>query len=63
MSSSKRKYVDCRDLPSERNCTVKISGSEEEVITLAIRHAVEDHGHKDTPELRKEIKKLIKNEK
>jgi predicted small metal-binding protein len=62
MSSNKRKFVDCRDMPSEKNCTVRISGSEEEVVIVAARHAIEEHGHQDTPELRKEIKKALKDE-
>jgi predicted small metal-binding protein len=62
MSNSKRKFVDCRDMPSEKNCTVRISGSEEEVVIVAARHAVEEHGHQDTPELRREIKKALKDE-
>jgi len=62
MSNSKRKFVDCREMPSEKNCTVRISGSEEEVVIVAARHAVEEHGHKDTPELRREIKKALKDE-
>jgi hypothetical protein len=62
MSSNKRKFVDCREMPSEKNCSVRISGSEEEVVIVAARHAVEEHGHKDTPELRREIKKALKDE-
>ena len=62
MSSNKRKFVDCREMPSEKNCSVRISGSEEEVVIVATRHAVEEHGHQDTPELRREIKKALKDE-
>lgn len=62
MSRSKRKFVDCRELPSEINCTLRISGTEDEVVIVAVRHAVEEHGHKDTPELRKEIRKALKDE-
>ncbi len=51
-----RKYVDCRDFPSEMNCSVAISAdSEKELIDAAVQHAVAVHGHKDTPEFRKEI--------
>lgn len=62
MSNANRKYIDCRDMPSENNCSVKISGTEEEVIAVAVRHAVEEHGHHDTPELRKEVRKALKDE-
>jgi len=43
-----RKYIDCRDFPSESNCTVAIFGTEEEVLNLAVMDACTSHGHKDT---------------
>jgi predicted small metal-binding protein len=53
MSSSKpqggRKYIDCRNYPSEKNCSLKISGTEEEVLEIAVQHAVGSHGHQNTP--------------
>jgi predicted small metal-binding protein len=56
-----RKYIDCREYPSEMNCTVMISAdSEAELMEAAVQHAVSVHGEKDTPELRSEIRKLIK---
>jgi hypothetical protein len=39
----------CRRIPSERNRSITIAGTEDEVLTVAIRHAVEEHGHADTP--------------
>ncbi len=57
-----RKVVDCRLFPSENNCSLTIAGTEEEVLKVAVRHAVEEHGHDNTPELRKEIRTLLKNE-
>ena len=56
MSSAPRKMIDCRQMPSERNCSVTITGSEEEVLTLAERHAVEEHGHVPSPELREMLR-------
>jgi predicted small metal-binding protein len=48
-----RKYIDCRDFPSESGCTVAISAdSEDEVVETAAQHAVQVHGHQDGPELR-----------
>jgi len=56
-----RQYVDCREFPSEKNCTVALSAdSERELIEAAAQHAVAVHGHTDSPELRKELAKLIK---
>jgi predicted small metal-binding protein len=57
-----RKSIDCRDYPSEKNCSLKISGTEEEVLNAATRHAVSAHGHEDTPELREQIKSMLKDE-
>ena len=51
-----RKMIDCRRMPSERNCSLTIAGTEEEVLTIATRHAVEEHGHADTPELREMLR-------
>ena len=56
-----RKYVDCRQFPSEMNCTVAISAdSEKELMEIAVQHAVAVHGHKDTPEFRRQLKSAIK---
>ena len=57
-----RKYIDCRDFPSDKNCTLAISGSEEEVLDLAVLHASTVHGHQNTPELREQIRSMLKNE-
>jgi len=56
-----RKYVDCRQFPSETKCTVTISAdSEKELMGIAVQHAVAVHGHKDTPEFREQLKQAIK---
>ncbi len=54
---AQRKSIDCRDYPSEKNCSLKISGTEE-----AVRHAVSAHGHEETSELREQIKSMLKDE-
>ena len=51
-----RKYIDCREFPSDMHCSVAISAdTDKELIDAAVQHAVAVHGHKDTPEFRKEI--------
>jgi len=56
-----RKYVDCRQFPSNAKCTVAISAdSEKELMEVAVQHAAAVHGHKDTPEFRAQLKKAIK---
>jgi predicted small metal-binding protein len=57
-----RKMLDCRDFPSVANCTLTISGEEEEVLRAAVMHAVDVHGHRDTPEFRNELKTSLKPE-
>ena len=59
---SERKMIDCRNFPSEKNCTLAISGREEEVLDAAVHHAVTVHGHPYTPELREQIRTLLKDE-
>jgi Protein of unknown function (DUF1059) len=58
-----RKVADCRLFPSEKNCTLTISGDEDEVLEVATFHAIRSHGHKDTPELRKELKAMLRDER
>jgi hypothetical protein len=57
-----RKVADCRLFPSEKNCSLYLAGTEEEVLTVAVRHAIVEHGHKDTPELRSQIRGILKDE-
>ena len=56
MANSTRKMIDCRRMHSDRNCSVTIAGTEDEVLAIAVRHAVEEHGHADTPELRERLR-------
>jgi predicted small metal-binding protein len=56
-----RKYIDCRDVPSEMNCTVAISAdSEDELIDAVVQHVVAVHSHEDTPDLRSMLRQGIK---
>lgn len=57
-----RKYVDCREIPSESNCDVAMAGSEEHVLDAAVIHAVTAHKHEDTRELREQIRQALKDE-
>jgi predicted small metal-binding protein len=57
---SERNAIDCRDYPSERGCTLRLEGSEEEVLDAAVNHAITSHGHTDNPELREQIRGLLK---
>jgi predicted small metal-binding protein len=56
-----RKTIDCREFPSESECTVAISAdSEDEVIEAAAHHAVQVHGHQDSPELRAQLRDAVR---
>ena len=57
-----RKMIDCGSMPNDINCTLKISGREDEVLKAAVEHAVSSHGHENTPELREGIRQMIKDE-
>ena len=57
-----RMMADCRRYPSESNCSLYISGTEEEVVAAAAEHAASVHDHEDTPEFREEIRKSLKDE-
>jgi hypothetical protein len=57
-----RKVADCRTFPSEKGCTLTITGTEDEVLDVAVYHAVRSHGHQDTPELRRQLQDFLKDE-
>ena len=51
-----RYMIDCRKVPSENNCSLAIAGTEDEVLDAATQHAVDSHGHENTPELREMLR-------
>jgi predicted small metal-binding protein len=56
-----RKYIDCRELPSEMHCSVTIAADQDtELMEAAVQHAVAVHKEQDTPELREELRKHFK---
>lgn len=57
-----RKFIDCREMPSESNCTVAIAAdSEDELVEAAVQHAVAVHSHEDNQELRDGIRQGVKD--
>lgn len=55
-----RKFIDCREMPSEKKCTVTIAAdSEQELMDIAVQHAVTVHGHQDTPQFRQQLKAAV----
>jgi hypothetical protein len=57
-----RKYLDCREMPSESNCDLAMAGSEEHLVEAAVNHAVIAHGHENSPELRAQVMQALKEE-
>jgi len=56
-----RKYVDCREFPSDMKCTVALSAdNEDELLDAAAQHAVTVHKHSDSPELRRQLRSMIR---
>ncbi len=55
-----RKFVDCREFPSDMKCSVTLlADSESELLEAAVQHAISAHGHEDTPELRAMLKSAM----
>jgi predicted small metal-binding protein len=55
-----RKYIDCREFPSDMKCTVTIAADTElELLEVAVQHACSVHGHKDNAELRAQIRSAV----
>ena len=57
-----RKYLDCREIPSESGCSLTIAGTEEEVMRVATRHAIDDHRELDSPQLQSMLRSSLKDE-
>ena len=62
MPTSVRTFIDCREYPSDNNCSLKISGTPDEVLQAAEEHAVAAHGHARTPELREMLRAGLRTE-
>jgi predicted small metal-binding protein len=57
-----RKYIDCREFPSDSKCSVAIAAdTDAELLDAAAQHATAVHGHKDSPEMRAQLRKLFKD--
>ena len=56
-----RYYIDCRDHPSDMNCTVALlADTEEELLEATIQHAAQVHGHEDTFAFREQMRREFK---
>jgi len=56
-----RKFIDCREHPSDVKCTVALSAdTEEELVEAVLQHVKSVHGYQDTPEVRGMIRNGMK---
>jgi Protein of unknown function (DUF1059) len=62
MTHERRVFADCRAFPSENKCSLYVAGTTEEVVEVAVAHAVRSHGHADTPQFREQIRAFLKDE-
>lgn len=59
-----RKFVDCREIPSDINCSLAIYGEADEVVQAAVDHMINAHGHTESkdelaPLVRAELKDAV----
>jgi predicted small metal-binding protein len=56
-----RMFIDCREYPSETNCSIAISADgADELVEAAAQHAISVHRHDDSPELRTTLRSAVK---
>ena len=63
MASGSWLVANCVDLPSEQNCQLVIMGpsnQKEDLVAAAAAHAVNSHGHQDSPQLRNDLSSMIR---
>jgi len=61
MRATTRKYIDCREYPSESNCSLYLEGTEDELVRAATDHAVAVHQHPNTQETVSAIRAAIRD--
>ena len=57
-----RKIIDCREFPESKCSVARSADNEKELLDAAVQHAVQVHGHEDTPQFREELRKIAKDE-
>ncbi len=58
-----REPIDCRLFLADEPCDIAILGDEEELLNIAVQHAVQEHGQQDTPALRQEVRLMLREER
>ena len=55
--------ANCADFPSEKGCQLVIMGpadQREDLVSAAVAHAIGEHGHQDSPQLRTDLGNLLR---
>jgi predicted small metal-binding protein len=60
--STTRTVVDCHLFPADIECEFTASADEVEGLELAVQHAVQAHGYRDTPALRERLRSMLHDE-
>jgi hypothetical protein len=63
MTHGKWLVANCGEMPSDNNCKLVIMGPESQRVDLleaAVSHAVKNHGHADSPQLRTDVNSYFK---
>ncbi len=55
-----RMYIDCRETPDDKNCTLRMSGTADELVDAAAEHAASVHGQADNRALRTKLRARLK---
>jgi hypothetical protein len=55
-------FIDCRNFPSDTNCSITICGEPDELEEAAVEHAICVHGERDTADLRHAIRRAMRDE-
>jgi predicted small metal-binding protein len=59
-----RNFIDCREMPSQANCSLRLSAdNEQELLEAAVQHAISVHQEQDSPELRQELRRHFHTER
>jgi len=57
-----RRYLDCREFNRHGQCSLRLAGTQEEVVAAALEHAVSAHGYRGSEELRLVLRAALKDE-
>lgn len=57
-----RVYLECREVEELDGCSLRLEGREDEVMIVAIRHAVEGHDAEDGGALHRHLRHALRQE-